>query len=244
MDEYNRFFKYVNFFILYVFSFYLMDLKTLEWLGIIFGIIIYIVSSIFLFVDLINSPKNNDSIVTFFIIIILLIFISCILIASLLIKIRKPTDKYMEWNTKDVDRFTRGELTKWKQMFIACIILTGFLVFVYFTLDVKQSGEPFPFFNFEWRYAAFTVLYICILIVLISLSIYMVHAGVTLNYPEHAKPVYDEKKDIRNDELKFPTRDRNSIGLNSINDSFLVTIFSNLNLDFFSKYSVDMLLDR
>ncbi len=239
MEEYDRFFKYLSFFALFVISFYLMDKFEVEWLGILLGIGVYCVCYALVLIDLINSPKNSDMVILPLIIVILLVYISCIFMLSFMIKARKTYDggRSYQWNTtpNDMEAMQAGsrkKLVEWKGMLVTIFVFTSVILFYYFVLDVDKYGNAESYFNFELGYkgiiSGFTVI---LFIIMIPISIYMVYASFNLSRINNSK-IVPESKDLANKTLGFPTK----IKQNKILDF----IFDNINLSTLSNYSIDI----
>ena len=231
MENYNKFFKYLYFFALYVISFYLMSILDVEWLGILLVIAVYCTCSSLLLIDIINSPKNSDQVVLPLIICILLIFISCIFMLIYMTKIRVTINGRTQWNTRNQVSEARELFVKWKGMMITCVLFIGMIAFNYFILYTDKNGNAEPFFNFTSDIqGVLSGFFIILFIILIPLSIYMLYASITLTKHKYAFLKLDSPTDIQNTSLSFPTQ---------IQGSALNTIFNNINLNYLVNYSVD-----
>ena len=239
MEEYDRFFKYLSFFALFVISFYLMAKLEVEWLGILLGIRVYCVCYALVLIDLINSPKNSDMVILPLIIVILLVYISCIFMLSFMIKGRITYDggKTYQWNTKPremelMQSGSRKLFDEWKGMFITMFVFTSIILFYYFVLDVDSQGNAEPYFKFETGFkgimAGFTVI---LFIIMVPLSIYMVYASYNLSRIQNLQ-IEIKSKDLANTSLGFPVKIKQNKILN--------TLFDNINLSSLSNYSIDI----
>ena len=166
-ESYVGAFKYLNFFMIYCIAFYLMYNHNLELIGFFMAIAINTIAHLFLFIDIISSPKSNDPVVFVFFIGIVGMFIANIMLLITLAKL------HTVYSGKGVPiRFTRdarNKLGKYKKLFIVnvlTIFIMAFLYFTAYTIDLstandsvyyllknnfQKTGDYYvPFFNFTF----------------------------------------------------------------------------------------------
>lgn len=139
-DSYVGVFKYINFFMIYCIAFYLFFNHKLELIGIFMGIAINIISHLFLFIDIISSPKSNDPVVfVFFIGIIGMFFANVVLLITL-------ARLHSVYSGKGVPiRFTkesRNKIGTYKKLFIINVLVIFIMAFFYFTAYKIDLSDP------------------------------------------------------------------------------------------------------
>lgn len=165
-DSFVGAFKYLNFVMIYCIAFYLFYNHNLELIGIFMAIAINIIANLFLFIDIISSPKSNDPVVFVFFIGIVGMFIANIVLLITLARLHSV------YSGKGVPiRFTKESRTmlgKYKKLFIVnvlTIFIIAFLYFTAYTIDLSNVGNMYyllknnfdktgqyyvPFFNFTF----------------------------------------------------------------------------------------------
>jgi hypothetical protein len=147
-NSYQKFFKYINFFIAYILSFLLMYKSNLELLGVGISFIINMVSQLFLFIDLSLSPKSKDIIVLLLSIGIIITFICNTIVV---IKLR---DMHTVFSRKEMpirfDKEDRKLFDRYKILYITIVMLIGVSSFFFFSLFKNPDNTYEPYFNFNF----------------------------------------------------------------------------------------------
>lgn len=148
MAGYQKFFKYINFFIIYVISFVLMFKQNLEMLGVGMSFIINMIAQLFLLMDINSSPKSRDIIALILSFAILMVFISNVMVSI------KLTELHSAYSRKELpvrlDKDDQTSFNIYKIVYITIVMLIGISAFLYFgVLEVKE-GVYEPYFNFDF----------------------------------------------------------------------------------------------
>lgn len=144
MATYVDFFKYINFFFIYVISFVLMFIKRFEMIGIGLSIATSILSNLFLFLDILFSPKNNDVVVIVIILGMASLFISNVFVLNVFVKLHKEYSKKkrpIEYSKK-MDKTVK----LYKQLFIWNTVLIWITAFLYFSRPKQNDATYFPYY--------------------------------------------------------------------------------------------------
>lgn len=149
MAGYTKFFKYINFFIIYIISFILMYRPNLELLGVGISFIINTIAQLFLLIDINSSPKSQDIIA-----LILFMGILMTLIANTLVGM-KLKEFHGVYSKKELpirlEKEDRKLFDKYKQLYITIIIFIGVSAFLFFGIYKDTEKNIYePYFNFDF----------------------------------------------------------------------------------------------
>ncbi len=240
MAGYQKFFKYINFFIVYIISFILMSKKHLELLGVGISFITNFIAQMFLLMDLNASPKSQDIIVMILTVGIIIIFISNVMV---IIKLKELHGVY---SRKELPIRMEGEDRKlfdvYKILYITIVMLIGFSAFLFFGVLKLDNGTYESYFNFDFtEYIEngtinFIKVGIKILMQILKISMagailgiggYMLYAGVQFSKVNTTNIYVAEEPPVTHDESIFR---HNSTAFSSAYD-----IFRNLNINYLTQ---------
>ena len=235
MNSNIKFIKYINFFVIYIISCYMMYQDILELLGIGLFIGINIVTHIFLFIDILSSPKNFDGVV-----IILLFPIICMFISNIMILITLNT--LHQVYTKNGSRIQMNKENKqhfdmYKNLLVINNILIAVMSFIYFNLAAykipgNSQVQYTPFYNSNYNefYTHLTInlfeypVKVIMTIIMLFISIRMLHLAYNfsiLNSQQLYSPPNEDKP--------------KTLPYNRTNN-FMGALFSNLNLNYMMNF--------
>jgi len=167
-ESYLGAFKYLHFLMIYFVAFFLFYYTpNLELLGSGIGIAINIITHLFLFIDIISSPKNDDPVVFVFFIGIVGMFCSNILLLITLVKLHSVYS--IHGRPIHFTKESRKMLDRYKQLFIVNVFAIFSMALLYFTAykidlstadnsvyyllknNFEKSGDYYvPFYNFTF----------------------------------------------------------------------------------------------
>lgn len=248
MEAYERFIKYIYFFIMYVIGFSLMFQTNLELLGLFITIGTNIINNGFLFLDINRSPKRIDSIAGILLIGIILCFISTVLILMTVVKLHS---KFSLKNSKiRLSRDYRAEFDSYKQFLVSDIVLINILALLFFTiqkrgyfkndgtyqyLPAKNGYEYFEFFG--WNFYSFFdvisyIIKVCLTIAMLGISGYLIFLSNDIRLLSGKN--YDQ--------LYIPDDDPGYSGTNYKKRGFLSTLshwINNMNINYITGYKIN-----
>lgn len=147
--DYQKFFKYINFFVAYILSFVLMYKTNLELLGIGISFIINTIAQLFLFIDVSASPKSKEIIVLIIIVGILATFISNVMVT---ITLKNIHGVYSNNNLPiRFEKEDRKIFDIYKILYITIVMCIGVSSLFLFSLYKTDSDHNIyaPYFNFN-----------------------------------------------------------------------------------------------
>lgn len=241
MDSNSKFLKYINFFIIHIIAFYLLFQDNLEIIGFGLAIAINVFTNSFLLLDIVSSPKKNDTVVFILIISIISIFISSLMILILLVNLHS---KYsLNQVPIQLTNENRDLLDNYKKMYIMNILLVFLISIIYFTLyriDGNSKFETFylPFYNFNigsqyfFADSIFLIIKLLISAACIILSAYMIYTSLILsriNTNNIYIPSTINTQDNRAPTI-FPYKKNNNTS------NIFKNMFSNINIDYLINF--------
>jgi len=223
-----------------------MYLPNLELVGFILCLMFYYIIYGFLNLDITTSPKNDDPVVIILVLILRASFMSFVFIISMFVTLHNTYGKYglpiqfTKENRQDVDIF--------KNLLVSNIVLTGIMVFLYFTAYKYDDKSIFindieikyaPFFDFSNKTASGYLFLFFKLIITLSLlgsTGYIIYQSYKLSQLSSVKIVTP------------PTSTPQDAGVSYTPPSFpfnntfftnngISNMFQNLNLDYMTNYT-------
>ena len=230
MEQYEKIFKYINFAVIHMISFYMMYNTNLELLGIGLAIAINIITHVFLTIDIINSPKRNDIVIIIILCGILANFISSIFVLTTLNRLHL---KYKAKDSKiELSKENRKILDLYKFLFIINILFITVLSILFFTIYKNDDGF-LPFFNVTFDKSGYIINEFLWLVFKILLSFSMLAvSGYT---------IYNSYKffQLRNVNV-FSVSNKNETKPIINKNGFFTNMFENLNINFLSNYKIEL----
>jgi hypothetical protein len=166
MEDCHPFFRYLIFFIIFLIGFFCMFIKNIELIGIGIVFVINIINSYFLGIDILNHPSVERGEITFMVIIFIslaFLFVSSILI---MITLKDLHATYSKMGSKiKMSAENRKKYSKYKIIFMLCIIFIGILSLIYFL----QPSE-YDFFRIVYGTKYYIVLSILLALIKYGLS--------------------------------------------------------------------------
>lgn len=262
-------FKYINLFVLYVLTFVILYVKQVEFISLIILFFVNTITHIFLAVDLINSPKQNDMIIFVLISGIILMFVAGIYLMIFVVKIMRFFKKNSIAINLDLldtsDAKLRKILDDTKIIYITSAMLIGFVAFLFFisyrktvagSIDVVFTKYIELNWNLTGASFAFHLIWLgfkfILAMAILGLTAYLVYSCNLLSRKGNFAYVDNQVNQIGNSKNKmdeitkntqqqlFPNAEKNS---KSQGTNPIVKFFQNLNLNYISEYKVDMGLD-
>ena len=244
--SYNKFFKYINFYILFFVSFYIMYQPNLELIGLILCLMFYYIIYGLLNLDIITSPKNNDPVLILLVLILSSSFLSFAFLISMFVTLHNTYGKYglpIQF-TKE----SREDVNIFKYLLVSNIVLTGIMVFLYFTAYKYDKGTVFindieiiyaPFFDFSNKTASGYIFLFFKLIITISLlgsTGYIIYQSYKLSQLSSVKIVtpITEKNEDGSVTYKPPSFPFNNT---FFTNNGISNMFQNLNLNYMTNYT-------
>jgi hypothetical protein len=256
-------FKYVNFFVLYVLTFIILDIKQVEFISFIILFVVNTITHIFLAVDLLNSPKQSDIIIFILLSGIILMFVAGIFLMIFVIKIMhffKKNSLAINLDLLDTsDTQLRKIVDNTKIIYTTCAMLIGFVAFLFFISYRKSvAGNMesifFEYFELDWNLTGISNVIQFIFIffkgifamAILGLTAYLVYACNLLSRKGNYAYVESQIKQANSgknklDEITKDTQQKlfpNKVPPLQATNPF-VQFFQNLNLNYISEYKVD-----
>jgi len=245
--DYLKFFKYFHFLMIYFVVFYLFYKKNLELVGIFIGSVLSLISNLFLFIDIISSPKSSDPVVFVFFIGIVGMFVSTVLLLFTMVRLHSL------YNSQESPiQFTkegRKILDRYKQLFIADVLAIFSMAFLYFTTykidlanvdnmgyllknNFEKSGDYYvPFFNSTFDPNGNTIVESFMLLLKGVLSIVVCGStGLMLYYTTELEKLRPSQVYVTEEQYNPPPTKLKRKGTN-ISYSFS-RLFENLNMNY------------
>lgn len=237
MNTNIKFIKYINFFIIYIISVFMIYTNNLELLGMGLFIGINIVTHIFLLLDITSSPNSFDAVIPILIFPIISMFISNIMILITLTTLHQLYTK--NGSSINMNKENKDNFDIYKKLLIINNILVAVMCFIYFNLTEKKnivsvfSNVQFiPFYNsnYEKFYDNLTInlfeypVKVIMTIAMISISVYMIVLSYRLSK-------------LNSQQLYSPpnTNNTKTVPYNRANN-FIGGLFSNLNLNYMMNF--------
>lgn len=242
MAGYTKFFKYINFFIIYIISFILMYKPNLELLGVGISFIINTIAQLFLLIDINSSPKSQDIIS-----LILIIGILMTLIANTLVGM-KLKEFHGVYSKKELpirlEKEDRKLFDVYKQLYITIVIFIGVSAFLFFGIykdtekNIYESYFNFDFSpyldntgNFDFLMAGLQLIMQIIKVgmaaSILGIGGYMLYAGVQFIRANTNNIYIPEEPPVTHDESIFA---HNTTIFSGVYD-----IFRNLNINYLTQ---------
>ena len=242
VQPYDKFFKYIYSTIMYLISFSLMASDVTELIGLSLGIVVNLITNVFLFIDINNSPKSMDSVVLVLLMCIITLTISTMFVIKMLSQLHTkyaPTGAAVNYT-----REGRNYLDKFKTLFTWDVILISVTSLMFFMsyryTNVNNKIVYTPYYNTKFDGDSVTVFrdFLVFLFKVLSsmamlgISGYIVFVANHLS-TLHASDLYipDEPEEVR---TVINRR-------NSYINAFMKP-FSNLSLNYITNYKKDLML--
>lgn len=245
-QSYNKFFKYINFYIIFFISFYVMYQPNLELIGLIICVGIYYIVYGLLNLDILTSPKNDDAVVILLIVLLRASFMSFVFIISMFVNLHELYNGF--GLPIQLTKETREYLDTFKILMITNIVITGIMAFLYFTAyKYNDTDAPIindiqmkyaPFYNFEDKtFLGYTSLVFRLVLSLafIYCTAYIIYISYMLSQLSTTKVVIPETSTPTVDTVYKPPSF-------PFNNSFFTNngisgMFQNLNLNYITNYT-------
>lgn len=232
---FERFFKYIYFFIIHVIAFSMMYSENLELVGYGVGIIMSFITAGFLWLDIYLSPKKYDPVIFVILVGILGGVISLIIFANFLMKIHA---KYNSKGSKIIlTKENRKRLDRFKSLYVTDYVLIAVVSLMFFLLyKDPNTGIYTPFFNIPEKMLSTDTIFFAIK-VLLSLSTLGVSGSLIYTANElskqNSKQLYIPEKQSPDMPKKFPYKKEKQGMLGDVS-----SFFRNVNLNYLMNYNI------
>jgi hypothetical protein len=243
-ESYNKFFKYINFYILFFISFYTMYRPNLELVGLFLCVGIYYIVYGLLNLDIITSPKNDDPVVIVLIVILRASFISFVFLISMFVNLHNT---YASFGIPiQLTKENRQHLDTFKTLLVSNIVLTGIMAVLYFT--AYKYDKPIIINDIEMKYAPFynladksflgytsLIFRIFTTVALMYCTAYIIYISYFLSKLSTAKVIIPEtNSDDPAHDYKPPSFPFNN---SFFTNNSISGLFQNLNLNYITNYT-------
>jgi heme/copper-type cytochrome/quinol oxidase subunit 2 len=206
---------------------------NMEWVGLALTYIVFLVSTFYLSIDLLGSPKNEDAVMYIFIFAILFIAVS-ISIYVLTFYILYYRFSNVKQNIK-LNRNDKNNFDTFKRLFVSAIVLLYILSIFFFTLYKDPKTNKYDiffdihFFNtnkFPVLDIMFFIIKVAVSLALLGISSYMVYLSTEIYNAKDTQVIYSSPENEYN------------IHKNDISNTYW--IFRNLNMNYLLNYKFDV----
>jgi len=233
-EPFERFFKYIYFFIIHMIAFSMMYSENLELLGYGVGIIMSFITAGFLWMDIYISPKKYDPVLFVILLGMLGGLISLMIFANFLTKIHA---KYNAKGSKIMlTKENRKRLETFKSLYITDYLLIAVVSLMFFLLYKNTDGTYAPFFQIPESLIHLDsigfLIKIALSVATLGVSGSMIYNANELS-KQNAKQLYIPENQSPDMPKKFPYKKPKYGILGDVSD-----FFRNVNLNYLMNYNI------